>query len=105
MKTINAFLSLVFLFSFVIGALAQEVEATSNPVRVNLKPVVVTPSTVHRYFALLIAELHRSTKKLPDLFPPLDAATNTLPRIIDRLINPGISSTRLVRCQVAVFQR
>ena len=75
MKTINAFLSLVFLFSFVIGALAQEVEATSNPVRVNLKPVVVTPSTVHRYFALLIAVEEYADPAIASLSEPLKDAT------------------------------
>ena len=72
MKTISAFLSLVFLFALAFGAIAQEIEATSNPVRVTLKPKEST--TTHRYFALLIAVEEYTDPAIASLSEPLKDA-------------------------------
>ena len=77
MKTISAFLSLVFLFALAFGAIAQEIEATSNPVRVNLKPkevIAATASTTHRYYALLIAVEEYVDPAIASLSEPLKDA-------------------------------
>jgi uncharacterized caspase-like protein len=78
MKPIYLLLSTIFLF---VGSAvsAQEVEGTSNPVRVNLKSkdavVSATPSTTHRYHALLIAVEEYTDPAITSLSEPLKDAT------------------------------
>ncbi len=72
MKTIYLFTSLVFLI--VQGTMAQDTEAISNPVRVNLKQVVAA-APAHRYYALLIAVEEYADPAIASLSEPLKDAS------------------------------
>ncbi len=72
MKAIYVFVSLVFLF--VQGTIAQDTEAISNPVRVNLKQVAAA-APAHRYYALLIAVEEYADPAITSLSEPLKDAS------------------------------
>ena len=76
MRAIQSIVSLIFFFACSFSAMAQEVEATSNPVRVNLKPkeVVAANSSTHRYYALLIAVEEYTDPAISQLSEPLKDA-------------------------------
>ncbi len=72
MKAIYLFTSLVFLI--VQGTIAQDTEAISNPVRVNLKQVAAA-APAHRYYALLIAVEEYADPAIASLSEPLKDAS------------------------------
>ena len=64
-----------FLLVFAQSVLAQDTEAISNPVRINLKPKeVITVTSTHRYHALLIAVEEYSDPAITTLSEPLKDA-------------------------------
>lgn len=69
MKAIYLFTSLVFLF--VQGTMAQDTEAISNPIRINLKQVA---AAAHRYYALLIGVEEYADPSITSLSEPLKDA-------------------------------
>ena len=75
MKPIHFFVGLILLIGQT--AIAQETEAISNSVRVNLKPkevIVSAPVATHRYHALLIAVEEYSDPAISTLSEPLNDA-------------------------------
>lgn len=72
MKAIYLFTSLVFLI--VQGTIAQDTEAISNPVRVNLKQAAAA-APAHRYYALLIAVEEYADPAIASLSEPLKDAS------------------------------
>lgn len=63
------------MITMVHSTRGQELEGTSNPIRVSLKPVVAVSSTnAHRYYALLIAVEEYSDPAITQLSEPIKDA-------------------------------